>query len=75
MISSTLKKVFGTRNDRELKRMRKTVKRINALEDEMQALSDADLAAKTDDFRARIKDGASLDSVLPEAFAAARERW
>ena len=73
MISSTLKKVFGTRNDRELKRLRKTVKRINALEEEMQALSDADLAAKTDAFRARVQDGATLDSVLPEAFAVARE--
>jgi len=73
MINTTLKKVFGTRNDRELKRMRKTVKRINALEEDLQALSDADLAARTDEFRQRVKDGAKLDAVLPEAFAVVRE--
>jgi len=73
MINTALKKVFGTRNDRELKRMRKVVKRVNDLEDEYKALSDSDLAARTDVFRGRIKEGARLDDLLPEAFAAVRE--
>ncbi len=73
MITTALKKVFGTRNDRELKRMHKTVRRINALEEGMQALSDEELAAKTDEFRARLKDGETLDTLLPEAFAVTRE--
>ncbi|MEL7045191.1 MAG: preprotein translocase subunit SecA, partial [Pseudomonadota bacterium] len=73
MINKALKKVFGTRNDRELKRMRKTVRRINALEDDLKALSDADLAAHTDKFRERLGEGTSLDDILPEAFAVARE--
>jgi preprotein translocase subunit SecA len=54
MINSALKKVFGTRNDRELKRMRKVVRVINALEEDMQALDDEALAAKTDEFRKRV---------------------
>jgi preprotein translocase subunit SecA len=73
MINSALKKVFGTRNDRELKRMRKVVRQINALEDSMQALSDEELAAKTAEFRGRVAEGQSLDALLPEAFAVARE--
>ncbi len=73
MISSALKKVFGTRNERELKRMRKIVKQINGLEESMQALSDAELQAKTEEFKQRFKDGESLDRLLPEAFAVARE--
>ncbi|TXS96322.1 preprotein translocase subunit SecA [Parahaliea maris] len=73
MISSALKKVFGTRNDRELKRMRKVVKQINGLEEAMQALSDEQLQAKTAEFRGRFNDGESLDRLLPEAFAVARE--
>ncbi len=73
MISTALKKVFGTRNDRELKRMRKIVKQINGLEEAMQALSDDELKAKTGEFRQRFTDGESLDRLLPEAFAVARE--
>ncbi|MEM6484323.1 MAG: preprotein translocase subunit SecA [Pseudomonadota bacterium] len=73
MITSTLKKVFGTRNDRELKRMRKVVKRINAMEHAHQALSDEELAAKTGEFRNRLQQGETLDALLPEAFAVARE--
>jgi preprotein translocase subunit SecA len=68
-----LKKVFGTRNERELKRMGKVVRRINALEESLQALDDVALAAKTNEFRARLADGEALDSLLPEAFAVARE--
>ncbi|MEY3739608.1 MAG: preprotein translocase subunit SecA [Pseudomonadota bacterium] len=70
---SLLKKIFGTRNDRLLKQLRRQVQQINALEPQMQALSDAELRAKTDDFRARIQAGATLDSILPEAFAVVRE--
>ena len=73
MITNTLKKIFGTRNDRELKRIRKMVKQINALEEEYKALDDAALRAKTDEFRGRLTGGASLDDLLPEAFAAVRE--
>ncbi|MBC5825866.1 MAG: preprotein translocase subunit SecA [Candidatus Eremiobacteraeota bacterium] len=60
-------------NDREVARLRRTVVRINALESGMQALSDAELAAKTPDFRERLARGATLDELLPEAFAACRE--
>ncbi|MEE4278260.1 MAG: preprotein translocase subunit SecA [Halieaceae bacterium] len=73
MINTALKKVFGTRNDRELKRMSKLVRRINALEDDLKALSDSDLAAHTDRFRARSAEGATFDDLLPEAFAVVRE--
>ncbi|MDX1736091.1 MAG: preprotein translocase subunit SecA, partial [Halioglobus sp.] len=73
MISKTLKFVFGTRNSRELKRMRKVVKKINALAEDIGALDDTALAAKTDEFRQRIGDGESLDQILPEAFAVVRE--
>ncbi|HBQ39691.1 MAG TPA: preprotein translocase subunit SecA [Halieaceae bacterium] len=73
MITTTMKKIFGTRNDRELKRMGKIVRQINALEESMQALDDAALAAKTAEFRQRLADGATLDKILPEAFAVARE--
>ncbi|MCZ4305005.1 preprotein translocase subunit SecA [Zoogloeaceae bacterium G21618-S1] len=73
MISGLLKKVFGSRNDRLIRQYSKTVRAINALEPEMAALSDADLRAKTDVFKARIAEGESLDSILPEAFAVVRE--
>ena len=73
MMNNVLKKVFGSRNDRELKRMGKVVKQINALEEAMQGLSDEELAAKTVEFRQRLEEGASLDSLLAEAFAVVRE--
>ena len=73
MLISTVKKIFGTRNDRELKRMRKVVARINALEEAMQALDDNALRAKTDEFRSRLSEGEKLDQLLPEAFAVVRE--
>jgi len=73
MLISTVKKIFGTRNDRELKRMRKVVARINALEEAMQALDDSALCAKTDEFRSRLSEGEKLDQLLPEAFAVVRE--
>ena len=73
MLISTMKKIFGTRNDRELKRMSKVVARINALEEGMQALDDDALRAKTAEFRARLDEGAKLEQLLPEAFAVVRE--
>jgi preprotein translocase subunit SecA len=73
MISNILKKVFGSRNDRLLKQLRNDVAKINALEPAFQQLSDAQLRAKTDEFKARIEKGESLDAILPEAFAAVRE--
>jgi len=74
MITNVLKKVFGTRNDRELKRMGAVVKKVNALADEMKALSDEQLAAKTDEFRKRLsEDGTTLEKLMPEAFAVVRE--
>ncbi len=73
MVSSLLRKVFGTRNDRILKRLSRNVDRINALESDMEALGDEQLAAKTAEFRQRLDQGASLDELLPEAFAVVRE--
>ena len=73
MLISSVKKIFGTRNDRELKRMRKVVARINVLEEAMQALDDNALRAKTDEFRSRLNEGEKLDQLLPEAFSVVRE--
>lgn len=73
MVTDFLHRVFGTKNDRTIKRLKKNVQLINALEPKMQALSAEELRAKTDELRARVKDGTSLDAVLPEAFAAVRE--
>jgi preprotein translocase subunit SecA len=73
MISGLLKKIFGSRNDRLIKQYSQTVKRINALEPAMQALSDEALRAKTEEFRQRHANGESLDDLLPEAFAVVRE--
>ncbi|HEY8386923.1 MAG TPA: preprotein translocase subunit SecA, partial [Porticoccaceae bacterium] len=73
MVAKILKAVFGSKNDRVLKRMRKVVKQINDLEASLQQLDDAALRAKTDEFRARLDKGETLDGLLPEAFAAVRE--
>ena len=73
MIKTLFNKVVGTRNDRQLRRMRKSVERINALEPEMTALSDEEIRARTDTLRGRVGQGESLESVLPEAFAVVRE--
>ncbi len=73
MIGKALTKVFGSRNQRLLKKMNKTVEDINALESEFEAIDDEGLLAKTESFKKRIADGESIDSLLPEAFAAARE--
>ncbi|MBW2123291.1 MAG: preprotein translocase subunit SecA, partial [Deltaproteobacteria bacterium] len=70
---SIVKKVVGTKNDRELRRIRPLVGQINALEPSVQKLSNAELRAKTSEFRERIDRGEPLDSLLPEAFAVVRE--
>ena len=70
---SLLKKLIGSRNDRLLKQYRKLVTQINALESKTAALSDQELAAKTQEFRTRHAEGSSLDDLLPEAFAVVRE--
>ncbi len=70
---SLLKKIFGTRNDRLLKQLRRQVLQINALEPQMQALSDEALRGQTIAFRERLATGATLDQLLPEAFAVVRE--
>ena len=68
-----LKAIFGTKNDREVKRMRKTVEKINALEPEYEKLSDEELRGKTDEFKKRLVAGETLDDLLVEAFAVVRE--
>lgn len=73
MLASMVGGIFGTKNERELKRMRKSVDAINAFEPTISALSDAEIAAKTTEFKQRYRDGATLDSLLPEAFAVCRE--
>jgi len=73
MIPNILTKIFGSRNERLLKQYSQDVRRINALEAEFAALSDAELREKTDAFKARVGNGEELDSLLPEAFAVVRE--
>lgn len=70
---SFLSKIFGSRNERTLKKLRKTVELINQLEPQMEALSDEELKAKTTEYKERIEKGESLDQILPEAFATVRE--
>ena len=73
MFNRALTTVFGSRNDRVLRQLSRQVARINALEPELQKLDDAQLRGKTDEFKARIAQGESLDKLLPEAFAVVRE--
>ena len=73
MVMQTLSKVFGSKNDRELKRMGKVVARINSLEEEIEKLDDAAIKARKQEFRNRIEAGESLEDILPEAFATVRE--
>ena len=70
---SLLTQIFGSRNQRLLKQYQKTVREINALEPQIEKLSDAELQAKTPEFKARVAAGESLDDILPEAFAVCRE--
>ena len=73
MIGSVLKKIVGSKNERDLKRLQLIAEQINALEPEISSLTDAALTAKTDEFRDRLANGETLDDLLPEAFAAVRE--
>ena len=73
MIGKVVKGIFGSKNERELKRMAPVVEAINRLEPQFQALSDTQLRAKTDEFKERHSQGESLEDLLPEAFAAVRE--
>ncbi|MFQ1999107.1 preprotein translocase subunit SecA [Aeromonas veronii] len=73
MISTLLTKIIGSRNDRTLKALRKIVKQINAMEPQFEALSDAELQAKTAEYRQRLEQGETLEQLLPEAFATVRE--
>ena len=73
MIVDLVAKVFGTKHDREVKKLQPLVDRINSLESEIKALSDAEFKAKTPEFKERLERGESLDELLPEAFAVTRE--
>ncbi|OHB33986.1 MAG: preprotein translocase subunit SecA [Desulfuromonadaceae bacterium GWC2_58_13] len=73
MISSLIKKIVGSKNDRELKRLGATIAKINALEPDISALSDVQLSGKTVEFRQRLQSGETPDDLLPEAFAVVRE--
>ena len=73
MFAPLLKKLFGSKNEREVKRMLKTVQVVNSFEEQMVALTDEQLRAKTQEFKARIAKGETLDQLLPEAFAVCRE--
>ncbi len=73
MFAPLLKKIFGSKNDREVKRMQKAVQAVSVLEEQMIALSDEQLRGKTEEFKARIAKGETLDQLMPEAFAVARE--
>lgn len=73
MLNTLIKRMFGSRNERTLRRMEKTVMAINAFESQMQALTDVQLAAQTQQLKARFEKGESLDALLAEAFATVRE--
>ncbi|OLI41108.1 preprotein translocase subunit SecA [Xanthomonas oryzae] len=73
MINSLLTRVFGSRNERQLRQLTRLVTQINALEPTIEKLSDAELQAKTPEFKQRLAAGESLDKILPEAFAVCRE--
>jgi len=73
MIGSMMKKILGSKNERDLKRLQPQIDRVNQLEAEFEALSDEQLAAKTVEFRQRLAQGQTLDELLPEAFATVRE--
>src|SRR5699024_4371939 len=73
VLMSFIEKLFGNFSDKELKRIRPIAQKVEALDEEIQKLSDAELRAKTDEFRERLKKGETLDELLPEAFAVCRE--
>ena len=73
MLTDIARKIFGTANNRFIKKQYKIVEQINALEDDFIKLSDEELKNKTLEFRSRLKEGETLDDILPEAFATVRE--
>ena len=73
MVFGLIEKLFGTRNDREIKRIQSYVDAVNALEEEIKALSDDQLKGKTPELKGKLANGSTLDDILPEAFAVARE--
>lgn len=73
MVNAVLRKIFGTKHEREMKSIQPVINKINALEPEIQALSDDQLKAKTTEFQKRLKNGETVDQILPEAFAVCRE--
>src|SRR4029453_6138192 len=73
MLDGFFRKFFGSRHDREIKKIQPIVEAINALEPQISKLSDAELQAKTPEFKQKLLHGATLDEILPEAFAVARE--
>lgn len=72
-MNDVLRKIFGTKHDREMKRIRPVVDKINSYEPQMQALTDEQLKAKTPEFQQRLKNGETVHDILPEAFAVCRE--
>jgi preprotein translocase subunit SecA len=72
MLQNVFKKIFGSRNERLIKQYMQKVRAINALEPAMEKLTDEELRSKTDEFRARLAKGETLDQLLPEAFAVVR---
>ena len=70
---SIMEKIFGDFNTKEVKKLEKTADKVEALDGEMQSLSDDELKAKTSEFKQRLADGETLDDLLPEAFAVCRE--
>ena len=68
-----MEKIFGDLNEKEVKKIGKIVDQVEALDEQMQALSDEELQAKTPEFRERLQNGETLDDILPEAFAVCRE--
>ena len=73
MIGTLLSKVFGTKNEREIKRLLPMVERVNTMESQIASLSDIQLKEKTEEFKRRLDTGETLDDLLPEAFAVVRE--
>ncbi len=73
MITQLITKIVGTKNERELKKLKPIVQKINSFESEIQKLSDEELSRKTIEFKERLSQGAPLDEILPEAFAVVRE--
>ena len=73
MVLKFFTKIFGSSNDRILKKIQPLIDSVNALEPQIQALSDTQMAEKTNEFRSRLTNGETLDDILPEAFALVRE--